>query len=58
MADRLKQILPQLIAPTQSTFVLGKLITDNVLVAFARHALQEIGQEGFTSFEIGHKQGL
>lgn len=48
LANRLKGLLPGLISHHQSVFVLGRLITDNALVAFEIvHAMKRKG-EGMT----------
>ena len=55
LANRLKQILPQLIASTQSAFVPGRLITDNVLVAYETlHAMncKKSGKKGSLALKL------
>ncbi|XP_042968979.1 uncharacterized protein LOC122301650 [Carya illinoinensis] len=55
IANRLKLILHQIISPTQSAFVLGRLILDNVIVAFeAMHSMSTKvkGQQGFMSLKL------
>ena len=55
MANKLKQILPHLIAPSQSAFVPGRLITDNVLVAYETlHAMhcRKSGKKGSLALKL------
>ena len=55
LANRLKVILPQIIFENQSAFLSGRLITENVLVAFElMHYLEhkKEGKEGFVAIKL------
>jgi hypothetical protein len=55
LANRLKKVLPHIIAPTQSAFVPGRLIADNILVAYETlhkmHTRMK-GRKGFMAVKL------
>jgi hypothetical protein len=55
IANRLKQILPEIISPNQSAFVPGRLITDNILLAYeCTHFMKNKyrGKEGYAAIKL------
>lgn len=55
LANMLKKILPQVISHSQSAFVLGHLITDNILVAYeSLHTMhyRRMGKIGSLAFKL------
>jgi ribonuclease HI len=55
LANRFKQVLPLVISPEQSAFIPGRLITDNILVAFeSLHTMDTRikGKEGYIEIKL------
>uniref|UniRef100_A0A8R7ULM8 Reverse transcriptase domain-containing protein n=1 Tax=Triticum urartu TaxID=4572 RepID=A0A8R7ULM8_TRIUA len=54
LANRLKQILPHVISPNQSAFIPGRLITDNILLAYecTHYMHRRKGKEGYAVVKL------
>jgi hypothetical protein len=55
LANRLKQILDEIISPNQSAFVPGRLITDNILLAYeCTHYMRsrKKGKDGYAAIKL------
>ena len=61
LANRLKGILPSVVSENQSAFQAGRVITDNILMAFETLHYMKHHQKGKNrvhGHEIRHEQGL
>lgn len=55
LANRLKQVLVHIISPTQSAFILRRLISDSILVAFEALHMMDVrmkSQQGYMTLKL------